>query len=116
MRPDEVIDLFVLASGDPDRLALITETILDSVHDLATNGPTPDEFKRAKAILSSDYELVNNFQLMTMLIDTARANSTNPFTRGEAFTVIAGITRAEVRSLAAELFPSDRWIQVTRTP
>ena len=115
-RPDEVIDLFVLASGDPDRLALITETILDSVHDLATNGPTPAEFKRAKAILSSDYELVNNFHLMTMLIDTARANSTNPFTRGEAFAVIAGITRAEVRSLAAELFPLDRWIQVTRTP
>jgi len=115
-RPDEVVEFYVLASGDPERLDLITETILEAVQDLASNGPSRSEFDRAQGILLSDFELVSNFDLMTMLIDTGRSGSTNPFTRGEAFRTIENITRDEVADLAAVLFPDDRWIQVTRTP
>jgi len=114
-RPDEVVELYILASGDPERLDLITDTILEAVRDLSSNGPSRSEFDRAQGILLSDFELVSNFDLMTMLIDTGRAGSTNPFTRGEAFRTIEDITRSEVADLAAVLFPDDRWIQVTRT-
>jgi len=113
-RPDEVVELYILASGDPERLDLITETILETVQDLAANGPSRTEFERAQGILLSDFELVSNFDLMTMLINTGRSGTTNPFTRGEGFRTIENITRGEVTNLAAALFPGDRWIQVTR--
>lgn len=113
-RPDEVVETFVLASGDPDRLDLIRDAVLDAVLDLGRNSPSVEEFDRAKGILVSDYELVGNFDLMTTLIETARGGGLDPFTRREASETIAGITRAEVALFARELFSSETWIEVRR--
>ena len=113
-RPDEVVETLVLASGDPDRLDLIRDAVLEAVLDLGRNAPSVEEFERAKGILASDYELVGNFDLMTTLIETARGRGLDPFTRREASETISGITRDEVALFAQELFSGEAWIEVRR--
>ncbi len=113
--PEQLIETFVVVNGDPERLDLIEEVVLAEIQDLATNGPTEDEFKRALAISSSDYELVGNFQLMLMLLDTAGQDPLDPFTRGEAWQVLQTITRSEVASMARDMFADDHWIRVQRS-
>ncbi len=113
--PEQLIETFVVVNGDPERLDLIEEVVLQEIRDLASNGPTEDEFKRALAISSSDYELVGNFQLMLMLLDTAGQDPLDPFTRGEAWQMLQTITRSEVTSMARDMFAEDHWIRVQRS-
>ncbi len=112
--PDEVVEVFVIVNGDPDRLDQIEQVVLEEIEDLARNGPSVDEFQRAVAISTSDYELINNFQLMLMAIDAASEDPIDPYTRGEALQLLQRITQSEVAAMARSMFPTDQRIRVRR--
>lgn len=113
-RPDELIETFIFVSGDPDRLDLIEEAVLAEVRDLADNGPSPDEFDRAVAVLGADYDFVSNGDLLGMLIELGRDRSGDPFTRVEARALLDVLTLGEVAELAGRMFPAGARLQVTR--
>lgn len=112
--PDDIIETHIVVNGDPDRLDQISEAVLFEVADLAANGPTADEFARASAILSADYELVSNWDLLTMLIDLDVADTLDPVTRTDEYNLFLTLERTDVAAMAAVMFPDAQWIEIRR--
>lgn len=113
--PDELIETYIIVNGDPARLDVIEDVVLAEIQDLVVNGPSEDELQRAIAVSVEDYRFVNNFQLIQMMHTVAGEANPNPFTRSEAHAAVQNISSAQIRSMAADMFPSDRWIRVQRS-
>lgn len=114
-QPDEVVDVFVSINGDPDRLALIEESILAEIADLTSGGLTAEEFERAKAVVADEYGYFSNDTMLEMLQNLARDGGSNPLTRIEEWETVSLMSHSSVRSMATKLFPADRRIQIERS-
>ncbi len=112
LTPDVEIETLITISGDPARLDEINAAVRQELTDLVQNGPTRDEFERARTIARSDHELVNNFTLMLWLHEAAETSSLGYFGTLEA---IDEMRQSEVADLAPTVFPLDRVIEVTRS-
>ena len=114
-RPDEIVESIIDISGDPDRLDLIRTTALDVVADLAMTGPTDDEFEQAVAVVGNDLGFTSNFDLLALLHREAAGEGDDVPWQHVMFEELDRLTPADVRDLAAALYPSDTRIEVIRT-
>ncbi len=110
--PDALVETFVTVTGDPDRLDAIYQTVTEDLAQLGAEGPTEDEFDRAKRIAISDNELINNLDLLNWLHQAADGDALN-YT--ETLTTIRAISRADVAAVAKVMFPLDQRIEIFRS-
>jgi zinc protease len=113
--PDLVIDSFLEVSGDPTGIAELS-TVLDAdLIDVATNGPTADEFDTAVAALDQKYQYVNNRTISEVL--TREERSAGPVADYVAqYETLFTITPDELKAFAARALPPGRFIEVRNLP
>ncbi len=112
--PQQGVDASIAIEGDPTRVDEIRSAVLSQIAELATAGPTADEFGRAISVISSDYHFVDN-QLFTETILNSRLYPDEVVLSTEnRVGLLAGVIPDEVQNLAANVLPSDRHIEVTR--
>ncbi len=114
--PDELIEVFLQVSGDPERLDEIVEESLATLGALAREGPTETELATAQEQLSRQYELVSNEWWVDQMLFSA-ARPTEPLRDiVNRFSFIDETTVADIRSLAAASFPLDQYVLVRQIP
>lgn len=113
--PDGTVESQVLIQGDPERLDEIRDAVVGEIAEVATEGPSVDEFDRAVTVLSSDYGFITNGDLIDQLLAAADADE-EPLNSSNSAALLRSLERSEIRELAAELLPLDRRIEVFRSP
>lgn len=113
--PVEGVESQVLIQGDPDRLDEIRDAINSELNDLIANGPTADEFERARSVLESDYGFISNGEILQQLFDAARTDG-DPLTAAEQTDLLGRAQQSDIQALAAILFPANQRIEVIRVP
>ena len=111
IEPADEIETLILVSGDPDRLTEIHSAVVGELESLANDGPSFDEFNRARLIAVSDHELVSNADLITML---HRAASGEVMNSADVLALLENITLADVSALSREMFGGGQRIEVFR--
>jgi zinc protease len=106
---------FVISvNGDPARLDEIEAAVDEELQALLTNGPSAEDLAEAKAVLTNDVQLINNFTLMTYLLDFQRAGEAPDLFAEEA--IIDDATAGDIRSIANNLMNPENLIAVIRQP
>ena len=100
---------------DPERLDEIYATVLAIVDDLAVNGPTPEEFDQAAAIVATDYSKISNYDLLGVLVDRLFVGD-DLLTPERRQDELARLTSAEVQFLAAALYGEGGRIEIVSSP
>ena len=113
--PDSRLDALVTVDGDPSRIDEIRTTVLRELEELATDGPTDDEFERARSVLGNDYDFFDNWTLMIEALEVQRDANTEIVTTWARHGLLRDTTTNDVRTLAAELFGPGLYLEVTRT-
>ena len=115
--PEPVIETYVNISGSPDRIGQIAELVVAELDDLASNGPTADEFANAFAQVEERYNFVDNGQFLDALINDALDPGGQPVTDYlEHFFALDGVTAASAQTYIADHMPTTAFVQVTVTP
>jgi zinc protease len=114
--PVSLIETLVTLTGDPDGLTEIAAALDEEVSDLAANGPSGEELDQAVQQVLRDYGLVSNgYWIDTLLYYLTHPDADPAAERGRA-GVVRALTPAALASLAGEVFPADRYIEVRTVP
>ncbi len=114
--PDEQVETYIQISGAPEDLDTIDTALSSILGDLGEKGPTESELETAVEQLTREFELVNNdFWLRTLEFYATHPDES---IRDVATRIdrLGAITTGDLRSLAAEVVPSDHYIQVETVP
>jgi zinc protease len=112
LAPEPGVSGLVVASGDPQYIDQIQVTISEILADLATNGPTPDEWTEALAVLNSEYTHEGNSDHLNAVLRRAYAPDTELPTTRRLADEVANLEIDDVRALAADLFDLDQHIEI----
>ena len=110
--PEPGVSAFVTASGDPQYIDQIQVTIFEILADLATNGPTLDEWAEALAVLNAEYTHEGNSDHINAVLRRAYAPDTELPTTKRLFEEVANLEIGDVQALAAALFDPDQHIDI----
>jgi len=114
--PVERIDLVIQVNGDPERIDEIRDVVFEGLADLAENGPEPDAFDRAVAVLRADYGFVSNSTFTEQNAAAVSELDDGAITTLNRNRELAEVTIADVRRLAARLIDFDTYGEVARVP
>lgn len=114
--PDPFAEAFVISTGDPVVLDVISEEIIADISELQAQGPTEAEFATAVEQMRDELELLDNGQLATALV-TAHLYPDQPFSdlRGRS-VLLDGLTPADVANLTRVVFDLGQRIEVRQVP
>ncbi|MDH3292826.1 MAG: insulinase family protein, partial [Acidimicrobiia bacterium] len=104
----------ISVNGDPARLAEIMATVDEELEVLLSAGPSADDLAEAKAVLINDVQLINNFTLMTFLLDFHSTGEPGDLLAEEV--LIEQASAADIRRVANKLLDPANLIEVTRRP
>jgi len=105
----------LVVDGDPARLQEIRRALLAELADLAANGPGSDEFDRALAVISENFNYIDNQTLSAQNLVLAADPGSPILTTDNRRRALATVTAERVEQPAAERFDLDAYIEVTRT-
>ncbi len=111
--PTEGVDVLLFANIDPDRGEEILDVIDAQAVDLAFNGPTAEEFARARSVLQGDFDLVGNGDFIEMLL-TRPGEQVLTFQRRSR--LLAALEPADVTALAALVLPRQTRAEIVTVP
>lgn len=114
LAPQPGVTARIAASGDPEYVERIHRTIIAILADLVQNGPTPDEWGEASAVLNSEYTHMGNADHLDAILRRAHAPDDELTTPARLFEELAALEAADVQALAAELFRVDQHIDIVR--
>lgn len=114
--PDEIIETYLQVSGDPSSLDVIVDESLDILASLVRTGPTEAELATAKEQLSRQYELVSNEWWIDQMLFSVLHPDESLRPLSARFDFVAEATAADIQSVAAAAFPSDRYVLVRQIP
>ena len=114
--PSQFFDSAVYASLDPSRYDEIYATMLDILSDVAANGLTLAEFEQAVAIRTTDYNRVNNADLLSALLSRPHVDDESVLTQARRRLELARVTLEDVQALAAALYGEGGRIEIARRP
>jgi zinc protease len=113
--PDSLCDVFIEVTGDPTGLQELS-TVLDAdLVDLATNGPTGEEFETAFAAFEQDYQYLDNWSIATALADEEYKPGRVDGYRNR-YDELVGVTAADLAEFTARVLPPGRYIEVLSLP
>ncbi|MGB8859733.1 MAG: insulinase family protein [Ilumatobacteraceae bacterium] len=113
--PAATVETSVSVSGDPAGMADLASTVHDDLVDLATNGPSDDEYDAALAALQQQYSYLDNSQIAAMLLNAQRDEGVLDVFLG-AYDELGRISQDELADFAARVLPADHYIQVIQRP
>lgn len=111
--PPEIIS-GILVNGDPARIVELRDAILAELDDLATNGPTNEEFERIFGVLDSDYGFIDNNFILDQAM--AKARGDEAIDSQYRFRLLDAVTPEMLRAMADRIFPADQRIDIVRLP
>ena len=114
--PEQSVELQIQISGDPAELDEVVEQTLAVFADLRANGPTADELDIAQQQLLRDYELVSNELLSLAIVFSAEHPDEGLSQVIDRIDQTFDATAQDIRQLAIELLPGDRYILVRLVP
>jgi len=103
---------FINVDGDPARLGEIRTALATILSELSTTGPTADEFSRAVQVTENDYNFVNNNLYAIENLAHTRFPELDTLRIDDRFPILSGISRNDVRDLAASLFADDASVTI----
>ena len=112
LAPETGVSGLVVASGDPQYIDQIQVTIFEILADLATNGPTDDEWAEALSVLNSEYTHEANSDYLIAILRRAYAPDTELPTTKRLVEEVANLEIGDVQALAAALFDPDQHIDI----
>lgn len=116
--PNETITVSFEATGDPARGEEILTVMVEAAESLAADGPTADEFERAKAVVAADFSAeLSNEELIGMVAangeDRQRTKPLTPELRSDLLNEVDGDA---IQELAAQIFSTTARAEVIVTP
>ena len=112
LTPEPGVSALVAASGDPQYIDQIQTTIFEILADLVANGPNPDEWAEALAVLNAEYTHEGNSDHLAAVLRRAHAPDDELTTTKRLVEELAALRAADVQALAAELFDPDQHIDI----
>ncbi len=112
--PELSIRSFMSISGDPTRLDEIRSVLMEELEAIATSGVTADQFEQAHNVIRSDWNFFNNSGLANVDLDAIRFADEDRLTIDNRQDLLSAATRADVRALAAHLYGTDYWLEVSK--
>ena len=114
LTPEPGVTAQISASGDPAFIERIHSTIFEILADVVENGPDPDEWAEALAVLNSGYTHIGNADHLGAVLRRAHAPDDELTTSVRLFEELADLKAADVQALAAELFDPDQHVDIVR--
>ena len=112
--PELSIRSFMSISGDPTRLDEIRSVLMEELEAIATSGVTADQFEQAHNVIRSDWNFFNNSGLANVDLDAIRFADEDRLTIDNRQDLLSAATRADVRALAAHLYGTGYWLEVSK--
>ena len=112
--PEPSIRSFMSISGDPTRLDEIRSVLMEELEAIATSGVTTDQFEQAHNVIRSDWNFFNNSGLANVDLDAIRFADEDRLTIDNRQDLLSAATRADVRALAAHLYGTGHWLEVSK--
>ena len=112
--PEPSIRSFMSISGDPTRLDEIRSVLMEELEAIATSGVTADQFEQAHNVIRSDWNFFNNSGLANVDLDAIRFADEDRLTIDNRQDLLSAATRADVRALAAHLYGTGYWLEVSK--
>lgn len=114
--PDAFAESYIISTGDPAGLELISEEIIADLATLQVGGPTPEQFETAVTQLRDEIELLDNRTLARALI-TAHLYPDQPVVElADRYTVIDELTVGDVTTMARIVFDPSSRIEIRQVP
>jgi len=110
--PEDGFEAIIAIDGDPDRIDEITVRILDELDRFGRDGPTTEEFDRARALLLDRYGFITNRELILGNLADERGQA--HLTTQTRSSLLAAVTASDVRRLAGQVFDLDAYVDVRR--
>jgi len=114
--PEPVIETYVSVTGSPERVELIGDLVAGEFAQLATEGPTEQEFLNSFATVEEGYRFVDNWTLVTELLDDAVEPALELDDYLFLDAELPNVDVGAVQDFLAAYAPADHYIQVTVTP
>ncbi len=112
--PEPMVESQVLVSGDPERMADIETDLVRILADVTSGGITRDEFEHARSVVADDYNLINNYDLINVLLRRVHADDDELPTPRRMVDELSDLESADVGELAALLYDPEQHIQIVR--
>ena len=112
LTPEPGVQARIVASGDPEYIGLIEATILEILADVVAEGPTPDEWADALAVLEAEYSHEFNGDYLEAVLRRAHAPDDELPTPQRLIEELAALEAADVQALAAALFDPGQHIDI----
>ena len=112
MTPEPGVTGRLEASGDPTAIDGIHTVILEILADMVANGPNPDEWAEALAVLNAEFSQTANADYLQAVLRRAYAADTELPTPDRLLAELAELQPADVQALADALFDLDQRIEI----
>ena len=112
--PDVLVEAHVRVTGDPTGIDQLHEKVIAEIDDLVLNGPTSDEFDRARKAVLADLDFVTNRDLLERLIAWGRSDGRDRATLAERYNRVVYLTDQALVEAAAVLLDPEHRIEVFR--
>ncbi len=112
--PEPLIRSEVVASGDPDQMAIIEEEMARILAEVFAGEISEEDFEHGRSVVRDDYELIGNSDLINVLLRRAYAGDDDLPTPQRLIDELDALELADVQALAALLFDPDQHIQIVR--
>ena len=112
LTPEPGVSALVVASGDPRYIEEIEVTILEILADVVANGPDPDEWAEALAVLNAEYTHEGNADHLAVVLRRAHAPDDELTTTARLVEELASLKAGDVQALAAALFDPVQHIDI----
>ncbi len=115
--PEDTITVRFEATGDPSRGQEILDVMIDGAESLAADGPTADEFERAKAVVEGDFSAdPTNQDLLGMIPVEDDDDDEEPLSPTLRSEILAAVDAEDIQDLAARLFSETARAEVLAAP
>lgn len=113
--PDEIGEVALTVTGDPERLDEIRTAVLAELTQLDRTVPAVDEYERAVAVVLDRYNFVSNSDIIEQLFEESTEDG--PVLNSQAaYEILSRSSPGRVQTLAAELIDLGAWVEVLVTP
>ena len=106
----------IVVTSDPARFDDVYRRVLSVLAELVANGPTPEEFREARAVARADYEKTDNGDLLRSLAFRLYLEDDQLLLPGRGLEELDRATASTVRTLAASLYDTQARVEIIRRP